>query len=340
MAATPEPSPDGMSAGEALVSQGATIMRVEHDSMLAISKQRPRDHEKILRAVLKEIDLVPAQASRGYYSIPYNDGDRTTYVTGHSIYLARILFRNWGNSAVRSYVASETDDKVFLSAVFTDLEENSRTERPFVVSKWQKRKGRMVLLEGQWLMQAIQAGASKAERNAITAGIPDWLTQSAYEQIRRIAADEVKQNLSAIVEGFMRQGVTRERLEKHLGKPLEKLGNEELADLRGTFNALRDKEQTPESIGADPDEPQEASTVEQVLKSATTASSESAPNDGATGRASSPPEREPGSGPATAGSQVEADPAGGSARQPGQSPTPLTAQASADDDGQRKFGGF
>ena len=83
---------------------------------------------------------------------------------------------------------------------------------------------------------------------------------------------------------------------------------QELADLRGTFNALRDKEQTPESIGAD-DPTETSSTVEDVLKAATTAESEqsdalasattaaerngSVPNDRAPGRASSPPSRGP-----------------------------------------------
>jgi hypothetical protein len=311
-----------MTPGESLVAGGATLMRIEHDSMMAISKQTPRDHEKILADVIKELDMVPAQAARGFYTIPYSDGAGSTNVTGPSIYLARILLRNWGNASTRAYVVDETEDKIFLGGVFTDMEKNIRVERPFVVSKWQKRRGRMVHLEGQWLMQAIQAGASKAERNVIIAGIPDWLTQSAYNKVRGIAANETKQHLSKIVEGFMRHGVTRERLEKHLGKPLEKLCDEELADLRGTFNALRDKEQSPESIGADLGE-SEPSTVEDVLRSATTAepSNGSVPNDGGAGRASSPPE--PGGSAETQSSpasRVEADPAGGSSPQSDQPP--------------------
>ncbi len=340
MAESPEP-PQEMGPGEALVAGGATVMRVEHDSMLAVSVQRPRDHAKILAAVMAELDLVPSLAERCYYTIPYSDGNGTTNVTGPSIYLARILMRNWGNAASRAYVVNETEERVHLGGIFTDLEKNVRFERPFVVNKWQKRRGRMVKLEGQWLMQAIQAGASKAERNAITAGLPDWLTQSAYDRVRQIAASEAKQNLSRLVEAFMRHGVTRERLEKHLGKPLEKLNDEELADLRGTFNAIRDKEQAPESIGADTQEEAKTSTVSDILGSGTkvTAGTESAeakaqaegngndsvPNEGEAGRASSPPERDTGA-PATTTSQVEADPAGGSSRQPDQPPTSSSPQ--------------
>jgi len=338
MASATDLHPEEMSPGESLVAAGATVMRVEHESMLAFSIQRPRDHEKILAATMAELDMVPRLAERCYYVIPYRDEGDSVNVTGPSIQLARILMRNWGNAASRAYIVSENEDRVHLGGVFTDLQTNVRFERPFVLSKYQKRKGRIVLLEGQWLMQAIQASASKAERNAITAGLPDWFVQSAFERVRMIAADSTKQNLSKIVEGFMRRGVTRERLEKHLGKPLEKLDNEELADLRGTYNALRDKEQGPESIGADPGEEQVSSTVAEVLGSGTevTGGTESAaakaqaasnnkgsvPNEGEAGRASSPPEPDPGA----RGSEVEADPAGGSSRQPDQPPTSSPAE--------------
>lgn len=254
-----------------LVAGGATIMRIENETMSAIAVQRPRQEEEILRRALSELKIVPALAERCFYSIPYEDrrSGRTTHVTGASINAARNLARRWGNCAVKTMFTSEDDDKIILAGVFTDLETNFREERLFTVSRWQHRRdGPPVRIANERLVTAIQAGASKAERNAILAGLPDWLTQSYYNAARKLAATEAKGNLSAITEAFLAQGVTREMLEKNLGKRLNALEDDDLANLRGMLNALIDGEATPESIFGgkrNGNEKPKAAGVEEVL---------------------------------------------------------------------------
>ncbi len=257
-----------LEGGEALVASGATLMRVEHDAMLAVSVQRPRNKGKVLAEVLSDLEIVPSLASRCYYTIPYKDRGTTVHVTGPSIHAARNLARAWGNCAAKAVVIGEDSEKVTLAGVFVDLETNVRFERPQTVSRYLKRRdGRREHLADHKLIQAIQAGASKAERNAILAGLPDWLVQSYDTKARKLAADATRQQLSKLLEAFLEFGVRRDVLESHIGCALENATDEQLADLRGIYAALRDKQATPEEIFEGPAEPEpETDDVETVLK--------------------------------------------------------------------------
>lgn len=276
----PEILPPGDESQSAigLVSAGATLMRIENETMMSVAVQRPRDERKILKAALDELDIVPALATRCFYSIPYieNKGkqnERTVYVSGASINSARNLLRRWGNASTAALIESEDDEKVVLAGVFVDMETNVRFKRPFAVTKWQHRRGGGAYrLSNERLMMAIQAGASKAERNAILAGLPDWLVQSYYDKARAIAAKDAKDGgtVSKITTTFLAFGVTREMLERLIGKHLGKLDENDLVHLRGLANALRDGEKDVDEVfgvGAPNggDAPQTPASVDDVI---------------------------------------------------------------------------
>lgn len=261
-----------------LVSAGATLMRIENETMMAVAVQRPRDERRILKAALDELDIVPALATRCFYSIPYvenkgRDNERTVYVSGASINSARNLLRRWGNASTAALIESEDDEKVVLAGVFVDMETNVRFKRPFAVTKWQHRRGGGAYrLSNERLMMAIQAGASKAERNAILAGLPDWLVQSYYDKARAIAAKDAKDGgtVSKITTTFLAFGVTREMLERLIGKHLDKLDENALVHLRGLANALRDGEKDVDEVFGvgtpSGDGPKPPASVDEVLK--------------------------------------------------------------------------
>lgn len=257
LGAEPEPA----SGGEALVASGATLMRVEHEAMLAVSMQRQRDKNHVLKSVLEDLEMVPSLAERCFYTIPYKDQGRTVEVSGPSIHAARNIAREWGNCSAKAVITGEDGEKVYLAGIFVDLQTNVRFERPLTVSRYlKKRSGERLKLSDQKLMQAIGAGASKAERNAILAGLPDWLVQSYDRKARKLAADEVRQNLSRMIEAFMEFGVTREKLEAYMEMPLERMTDEQLADLRGIYNSLKDKMVTPEEVFTEKPEATEDAT--------------------------------------------------------------------------------
>ncbi len=268
--------PEELNGATKLVEGGATLVQVTNETMRAVSVGTPRDLDDVLRRVIYEIERVPAWAEAGFYDRPVGDGKR---VAGASVTLTRIIARNFGNCSLRSYLHSksgEIGDETFqMSGVFTDYQTNYMIERPFPVSSraWRKADG-YVVLEGEKLMQALLIGASKAERNAAAAGVPDFIMQSAFERCRQIAADTTKKQLSALVTWFQEHGVSRESLERELdGTSLDALDDEQLARVRGLANAIRDRELRPSEIGGRDDAPEAvsdeeaAATIEDVLGS-------------------------------------------------------------------------
>jgi len=239
-----QPTLADLGEGAALVAAGATLMRVENDAMLAVAIQRPRDEDKVLEGAMRELERYPDLAAESYYSMQFSEergSDRKVEIAGTSIGGAMALARRWGNCSVRAYQTGEDDEQVYLSGVFTDLETNFRVERPLAVSKiFRFRDGRTESLGDRKKIQAIQAGASKAMRNATIAGLPRGLVRTYYERTRSVAAREAKAKWSKLLEAFREFGVTRELLEAHLGHPIEKVSDEKIADLRGAYNALRD----------------------------------------------------------------------------------------------------
>lgn len=277
---------DEMSAGEALVAGGAALVRAENEGMSVIAIQRPRDEKKIHKAALAELELVPRLAARAYYTLPFKNHVRgcrkrktcncpTNYVRGMSVKGAMSLARRWGNCAATVRVIDDTLESATLEGVFLDLETNARFCTPKVVSKWRTWDGKRVRLWDADLEKLIAATASKAKRNAILDGLPDWLVEDYYQTARRIALEEeTKANAGSqeslaerIVKAFGGYSVTAEMIERRLGHPLDKLTDEEVLDLRGIMNALRDKEITvEEAFEPEPEElPKNESDVDTVL---------------------------------------------------------------------------
>jgi hypothetical protein len=253
-------APDyGGSPGERLVARGEVLMRAEHDSMLAVSVQRPRNPQKVLDAALVELETAPAYASENYYSIPYKDRsggqEKTVMVEGPSIHLARIVARHWGNCAAKCVITGEDENRVHLSGVFVDLQANVRFERPFTVTKYRydSNTRKTIALRDDRLMMAVQSGASKAERNAILSGVPRWLVKAVMDRAKKIAANDVQQRIGEVLQAFAQLGVTREMLEKRFDTPLERFDDDQRAAMKGLYNALRDREVSLAEAFADPE---------------------------------------------------------------------------------------
>ena len=249
----------------ALVAAGERVMAVENDTLRSIATQRPRNEEQALNKALKELEIVPELAANNYYVIPFKDGDRTVNVEGPSIKAAMSLARHWGNCTDGARMAGEDDDRVVVEGVFVDLETGRRTARQVSVprTRWDKRRRQMVSMRGDKMNQAVQAGMSKAVRNAVLAALPEWLVTTYYEAAKEIAssgrkrgekeAAPLQKRIERVTTAFTNVGVTPELLTSYLGHPLEETTAAEIADLIGIGNAIRDRQTTVEEVfgGAD-----------------------------------------------------------------------------------------
>ncbi len=288
-AATPNPETmpeQSFSGASELLAMGHQLMRVENDSMLAIAIKHPRDESRVLQDALKELDLVPEEAAKSFYDIPYRDtseegqGQRTM-VSGPSIKAAMTLTRRWGNCTVGARCLSEDEDGWDIEGVFIDLESNFRVARPFRVSKWfRRRSGDVIRLPVNRQLMAFQAGASKAIRNACLAGLPPYLVQGYYNKARAIAGGKLdekatREAIAGAIIAFSKvmmgeTAVTTGHLEQYLKKPVAEWLGEDVAGLRGLFNAIADGQVSPaEAFGvaaAPPatDDPQPSTVMPQA----------------------------------------------------------------------------
>lgn len=244
------------SAAENLVAQGATLMRIENDSMLAVAIQRPRNEANVLKGALNELAMVPEEAKKNYYAIPYKDRDtgKIVTVTGPSINAAMALARRWGNCSAATRIVNEDATGFDIEGVFIDLESNFRVSKPFRVGKTAKRKGGgAYLLDPQRLLMAVQAGASKASRNAILAGLPTYLVRAYDTRAREIAAGNLDaaadpRKVAGLFKAFERFKVTKEMLEAYVESPIAEWTGETLSNLIGLGNALNDGQVTVEDL--------------------------------------------------------------------------------------------
>lgn len=244
----------------ALVRQGQALMRAENDSLMAVAAQRPRNEQRFMEGALAELTLYPEQAKTMFYSIPYKDFDRATgsvkivRVEGPSIGAAMALARRWGNCTATARAVNEDDDGFDLEGVFIDLESNFRVAKAWRVAKtFRRRDGRTELLNAQRLGITIQAGLSKAMRNAILAGLPAGYVQMFYARAKEIAGGKADapakpEVVAAIVKAFDRLGLKAEQLEAYAEVPRAEWTGEDVANLRGLWNALNDKQVTVAEI--------------------------------------------------------------------------------------------
>jgi hypothetical protein len=235
----------------ALVSQGHAVLRIENDSMLQVATQRPRDEQAVVTGALRELDLIPEEAGKAFYSIPYRerqpDGStKVVKVEGPSVKTAMALARRWGNCTTGARVINEDKEGFDLEGSFIDLESNFRVSRPFRVSKWYKpRAGGAQLLSVDRQQQAVQAGASKAMRNAILAGLPAYLVSAYEKKARALVAGNLDapadlKTVAAVLRAFDKWQVSEEQLVAYTGLPAANWTGTEVADLRGLWNAIND----------------------------------------------------------------------------------------------------
>lgn len=228
------------------------------------AKAYPRDLVQVQKNASAELMIVPGLAARSYYSIPYNQGkSNESRVEGPSIKAAMTLLRNWGNAIDGGRVASEDKSNFYVEGMFFDLQTNRFSMRPIRVSKFYKPKGSQGLVprDGDALYNAVQAGISKAIRNAILANLPDWLVHGYFNTAKQIVLNPpkemgkvVKSIQERVVDGqnaiIKKFGVTPEEMREYLTNNADSIEDDAalLVHLQGLFNSLKDGEYSVDKV--------------------------------------------------------------------------------------------
>ena len=230
--------PSAANSGAVSVEQSRAI--AEAQGQLILAKRFPRDLNGAY-AELMEACKLPALAGVAFYTLPRGKSS----VTGPSIRLAEEIARVYGNFQYGHRELSRDDKKSEVEVYAWDMEKNNYSKRQITVMHvMDTKEGPRKLRDQKDIDDKIANVASKQVRGRILALVPKWLSEAAIETCRQTLAGNsevpVAERVRKMTQAFARFGVTTKHIETFLGHSLDTVDTDEIADLTGVFNAIKD----------------------------------------------------------------------------------------------------
>lgn len=237
----------------------------EAQGQLILAKKFPRNLNEAYEEMMEACKL-QAFAQAAFYSVPRAGGK----VTGPSIRLAEEVARCYGNFAYGHRELSRGDGKSEVEVYAWDMEKNNRSIRQITVTHTRDTKdGQVKLRDQKDIDDKIANVASKQVRGRILALLPKWMVEAAIEECKKTIAgandEPVSVRVRRMVGAFAKFGVTVAHLEKHLGHTLDETTLDELVDLTGVFNAIREGAKPSEFFGAEEERAEQKAAVNAAI---------------------------------------------------------------------------
>jgi hypothetical protein len=233
-------------AQERIIQQGNTLVKLENDTQMAISIQRPRDEAGILTKALRELDLYPSMSEEAIYNKPVGKDDKgnKVYAEGLSIRTAESLANRWSNSAYGADIVGEDEESATIAAVFLDYENNTRHVMQSRVSKfYTTREKKVVQLTPDRFDMKIKAEQSKLLREVILRSLPAGLKREYRLKAEKLLkGDKINTRRTALVERFHELGVSVEQLVAYKCAEIKDWKHSDITEMLGVYNAIRDGE--------------------------------------------------------------------------------------------------
>jgi hypothetical protein len=141
-------------------------------------------------------------------------------------------------------LVSEDDESALIAGVFLDYENNTRHVVQARVSKfYKKRNGQVVQHTPDRFDTVIKANQSKVLREVILRSLPAGLKKEYENKVRRILkADSISNIRNSLMERIENLNIPVELIETCRGKAIKDMKKEELTEIVGLTNAVRDGE--------------------------------------------------------------------------------------------------
>lgn len=217
----------------------------EVQAAMVIAQRFPRDTTKALTRVLEDCKR-KSLAEKALYSYPR--GGQT--VTGPSIRLAEAVAKAYGNldfgviELEKKQGLGNVPGESTLMSYCWDLETNTRSTKVFTVAhKRDTRDGSKKLTDERDIYEISANNGARRLRACILSVIPADIVEAAVEQCRKTMKSNVGPLIDKIREmvlGFKGLGVSQEMLEKYLGHQIDLTNHDEIVELQGVFNSIRD----------------------------------------------------------------------------------------------------
>ena len=213
----------------------------EVQASMIIAKKFPRDTMKAMDRILNACTR-PSLAAGALYSYPRGGQE----ITGPSIRLAEAMAQDWGNIQFGIRELSSENGASTVEAFAWDVETNTRQVKVFQVphARYSNNKGLVALKDPRDIYEMIANQGARRLRACILGVIPGDVTEAAVKQceITQAATTEVTpETIKAMIEAFeSNYGVTKELIEKRLGKHAESINASQLLSLRKIYQGLKD----------------------------------------------------------------------------------------------------
>lgn len=226
----------GANVGAIAIEQERAV--AEAQGQLTLAKRFPRSMTGAMTEFL-ETCKSPDFAATAFYSVP-NRG------SGPSIRFAEEAARCYGNFQYGHRELSRTEGKSEIEVYAWDMQNNNYSKRQITVMHvMDTRNGPKKLTDQADIDNKIANVASKQMRGRILALLPKHLVAAGQAACKvTLAGGNAEKPLSdrivAMVQAFGRFGVNKVHLETHLGHSVDNTTVDELADLMGIFNAIKE----------------------------------------------------------------------------------------------------
>lgn len=212
----------------------------EAQGKLVIAKRFPRDEAKAFNKVLEACSR-HSLASVAMYSYPR--GGQT--VSGPSIRMAEELARCWGNLDYGIRELSRRDRESEMEAYCWDMETNVISSQKFTVKHIRDRQqGAKELTDERDIYEITANMGGRRLRARILAILPPDLVDAAVSRCRSTMAGNSEQPLIDRIrrmgEAFAKMQITTDMIEKRLAHKLGETTPDELADLMGIYQSIKD----------------------------------------------------------------------------------------------------
>lgn len=221
------------------VDQGlvSLVSKAELDQQIQTARANPRSIANFRKEALALATIDEETADECIYALPR--AGKT--IEGPSIRFAEIIAYSWGNFRAGTRIVEEGRDALTAQGVFYDLERNGGITREV---KRRITNSRGERYNADMISTTANATSSIALRSAIFNAIPRALWQPIYREVRKVVAGEAKTHATKRAEtlqALQKVGVTQAMvLERYAYKGVDDITTDDIVELRGLRNAIRD----------------------------------------------------------------------------------------------------
>ena len=214
----------------------------EAQGKLLIAKKFPRNETEAFSKAIQSCQRT-GLASKAFYSYPR--GKET--ITGVTIRFAEELARCYGNLDYGIKELSNSNGQSEMQAYCWDLETNTMSLQNFTNKHIRESKYGNTELKSQRDIYELNANmGARRLRSRILAILPPDLVEACIQECKKTLAGDNTipfiDKVNNMVVAFQKLGVSKEQLEKRLNHTVESITEQELLEMRGIFNGIKNKE--------------------------------------------------------------------------------------------------